>query len=192
MPPEQRLADYLADVMTGPERAEFEAGLAADPEALRGLVEQRRLDAALSALLDTSSERIETAILASIRGVSDETVQARVLDATVFAEPAPCRPGAWAAIFNWRHLGTRWRWAGAAVALVAIGVWALAFWGRPTADPGGHSLPAPELAGLSLDRELLRELAPLVAVPPVWAGSEQQAAWLTALAAAIAPGGNDR
>ena len=54
------------------------------------------------------------------------------------------------------------------------------------------AMPALELAGADRESELVRELAPLVAAPPVWTGSEQQSAWLTALAAVTASGGNER
>jgi hypothetical protein len=52
--------------------------------------------------------------------------------------------------------------------------------------------PVPDLANASPEPELLRELAPLVAPPPVWTGSEQQSAWLTALAGATASGENSQ
>jgi anti-sigma-K factor RskA len=191
MSPEQRLADYLAGVLTSTERAELETELAANPEALRELVQQRRLDAALRPLLDEKSEPIQTAILASIRGVSDDAAQTRVLKATAFAQPARHWPRAWEALFQQGPVGSRWRWAAVAAALVAVGFWASTFWGHPPAEPGGRSLPARELASLNLEPDLLRELAPLVAAPPVWTGSEQQSAWLTALAAATAAGENE-
>ena len=90
-----------------------------------------------------------------------------MLEATVFAPPARGQRGAIAMVFAWFSVRARWRWASAAAALVLLGVWVAVFWGRPTADPGGRSQPAPELAGLSREPEVLRELAPLVAAPPV-------------------------
>jgi len=190
MPPEQRLADYLAGALSDRERAEFEAELVAHPETLRERVEQRRLDAALGALLDPKSERIEAAIMASVRGASHEATEARVLEATIFAKPAPGWRTAWETILNWRPVATRWRWAGVAVAVVLISLWTVSFWSANRSSQ--RSRPGLELAGADRESELVRELAPLVSEPPVWTGSEQQSAWLTALAAATAPGGNER
>ena len=192
MPSEQRLADYLAGALTDRERAEFEAELAAHPEALRELVEQRRLEAALGALLDPKSEPLEAAIMASVRGATDEAIEARVLESTVHTHPDPGWRG-WLPNFDgWLSAARRWRSAGAAAALLLLVAAAVVVWIRPWTPSTADGPPAPELANISGDLNDLRDLALLVAAPPVWTGSEQQSAWLTALAAATAPGGNDR
>ena len=188
MPPEQHLADYLAGALLNRERAEFEAELTAHPEALRELVEQRCLDAALGALLDPESERIEAAILARVRGATHEAAEARVLEATVFAKPAPGWRTAWETILNWRPVGTRWGWAGVGVAALLVGLWTMSSWS--TNHSHQPSQPGIELSLAVREFELLRELAPLVVEPPVWTGSEQQSAWLTALAVITDTGGN--
>ena len=192
MPTEQRLSDYLAGALTGHERAAFEAELAADPEALRELVRQRRLDAALGALLDPNAARIEAAIMASVLGASDGEVEARVVEATVFAPSSGRRRSAISRIGDWFSTGMRWRWSGIAAAVLLLGVWIGVFRVGPWMKSLGNRPPAPDLANSSREPELLRELAPLVAAPPVWTGSDQQSAWLAALADATAPGGNKR
>jgi hypothetical protein len=121
MPPEQYLADYLAGAMADRERAGFEAELTAHPERLREWVEQRRLDAALGALLDARSDQIKAAIMASVRGATPEAAEARVLEATVHAKPAPGWRTAWKTILDWRPVQMRWRWAGVAVVVVLVG-----------------------------------------------------------------------
>ena len=189
MPPEQYLADYLAGAMADRERAGFEAELTAYPERLREWVEQRRLDAALGALLDARSDQIEAAIMASVRGATTEAAEARVLEAIVHAKPAPGWRTAWKTILDWRPVRTRWRWAGVAVVVVLVGLWTMSFWSTNHLDQRGQ--PALELALADRESELLRELAPLVVEPPVWAGSEQQSAWLMALAAITNTGGNE-
>jgi anti-sigma factor RsiW len=192
MPSEQQLADYLAGALPERERAAFEAELAAHPEALRELVEQRRLDAALDALLNPSHARVEVAIMASVRGASDEDIEARVLESTVHTQPDPGWRGWLAGLNGWLSAARRWRSAGAAAALLLLVAAAALVWIRPWATSTADNSPVPKLANASGDPNDLRDLAPLVAAPPVWTGSEQQSAWLSALAAATAPGGNER
>ena len=191
MPSDQRVADYLASALTGHERAAFEAELAADPEALRKLVQQRRLDAALGALLDPSTARIESAIMASVLGASDVAVEARVLEATAFGSALRWR-SAISRIGDWFSTGMHWRWAGITAAVLLVGVLVGVFRVGSRMKSFGSRPPVPDLANSSREPELLRELAPLVAAPPVWTGSDQQSAWLAALADATAPGGNKR
>jgi anti-sigma-K factor RskA len=190
MPSEQRLADYLAGALAGQERAAFEAELAADPEALRELVQQRRLDAALGALLDPNAARIEAAIMASVLGASDSEVEARVLETTVFGSPSGRGRSAISTIGDWFSTGMRWRWARVAAAVLLIGVFVGVLWVGPWMKSIERRPPVPDLANANPEPELLRELAPLVAPPPVWTGLEQQSAWLTALAGATAPAEN--
>src|SRR4051812_10988585 len=82
---EQRLADFLAGELPADQRAEFEGEVLADADGLTELVEQRRMDAALRALLDPAQDRVEAAILASVRGRSDEAAVKEVLAKTVRA-----------------------------------------------------------------------------------------------------------
>jgi anti-sigma factor RsiW len=192
MPSEQQLADHLAGALPERERAAFEAELAAHPEALRELVEQRRIEAALGALLSPNTARLEGAILASVRGASDEAIEARILAATVQSSPAPGWRGSLSTIRDWFSAGRRWRWAGAAAALLLLGAMAGLLWVGLRTTSSDRSRPEAELAAASRDPESLRDLAPLVAAPPVWTGSQEQSAWLTAFAAATAPGGNER
>ena len=192
MPSEQRLADYLASAFTGHERVAFEVELAADPEALRELVQQRCLDAALGALLDPSAARIEVAIMASVRGASDEAIEARVLETTVFGSSSVRGHSAILRVGDWLSTGLRWRWAGITAAVLLVGVLVGVFRVGSRMKSFGSRPPVPDLANSSREPELLRELAPLVAAPPVWTGSDQQSAWLAALVDATAPGGNKR
>ena len=192
MPPEQRLADYLIGTLSDQERAALEAELAADPEGWRGVVQQRRLDAALGALLNPNTARLEAAILASVRGASDEAIEARVLAAAVQSSPVPGWRNPHSTIRDWFSAGRRWRWAGATAALLLLGAMAGFLWIGSRTTSSDRSRSKAELAAASRDPEFLRDLAPLVAAPPVWAGSEQQTAWLTALAAVTAPGERER
>jgi FecR protein len=85
MPSEQAIADHLAGALP-PESVEaFEEELLASHELLTEFVEQQCVDAALSALFDPEPERVEAAILASLRSASDETMEKRVLAHTVRA-----------------------------------------------------------------------------------------------------------
>lgn len=192
MPPEQRLADYLTGSQTDEECAALEAELAADPEDWREVVQQRRLEAALGALLSSNTVRLEAAILASVRGASDEVIEARILTATVHSPPVPGWRGSLSTIRDRFSAGRRWRWAGAVAALLLLGAMAGLLWIGSRTTSSGRSRPDAELAEASRDRDFLRDLAPLVAAPPVWTGSEQQTAWLTALAAVTAPGEPER
>jgi anti-sigma factor RsiW len=192
MPSERQLADYLAGTLTDEERVAFAVELAAHPEALREVVRQQRLDAALGALLNPGHARVEAAIMASVRGTSDEVIEARVLESTVHTHPDPGWRG-WLPNFDgWLSAARRWRSAGAAAALLLLVAAAVVVWIRPWTPSTADGPPAPEVGNTSGDLNDLRDLAPLVAAPPVWTGSEQQSAWLTALAAATAPGGNER
>lgn len=79
---DQELADYFSGTLSDAERKAFEERVLDDSEAMKELVQQRRLHTALKALLDPAPERVEAAILARVRGVSDEAVVTKVLAAT--------------------------------------------------------------------------------------------------------------
>jgi hypothetical protein len=83
MPAEQAIADYLVGALPPEDLASFQEELMASPELLTEFVEQQRIDAALSVLFDPAPERVESAILASVRTVSDEAMEKRVLAHTV-------------------------------------------------------------------------------------------------------------
>jgi hypothetical protein len=85
MPSEQAIADYIAGALQAENLEVLEDELLASPELLTEFVEQQRVDAALSALFDPEPERVEAAILASVRSVSDEAMEKRVLAHTVSA-----------------------------------------------------------------------------------------------------------
>jgi len=192
MPPEQRLADYLTGSLTDEECAALEAELATDPESWREVVQQRRLEAALGALLNSNTARLEAAILASIRGARDEAIEARILTATGQSSSVPGWRGPLSAIRDWLSAGRRWRWAGATAALLLLGAMAGLLWIGSRTTSSDRNRPEAKLAEASRDPDFLRDLEPLVAAPPVWTGSEQQTAWLTALAAVTAPGEPER
>ena len=75
MLPEKHLADYLAGTLPPDESAAREAQLLADPEAMRVVVDQRRMDAALRGILDPQCERLETAIMANIQSAGYEALE---------------------------------------------------------------------------------------------------------------------
>jgi FecR protein len=85
MPSEQAIADYLAGALPPENLEALEEELLASPELMTEFVEQQRVDAALTALFDPEPERVEAAILASVRSVSDEAMEKRVLAHTVRA-----------------------------------------------------------------------------------------------------------
>ena len=136
MPPEQRLADYLAGTLTAHERAELEAALATDPEGLRELAGQRRLDAALSALLEPNPERVEAAIMATLRGVGDAEAATRVLEQTAFAPSARDRRGGWKAALHWLSPGTHRHRGAVAVAVILVALWTGLLREGPGTSPG--------------------------------------------------------
>lgn len=83
MLPEERLADYFAGVLSPEESAAVEAEILVNRDSLRELCVQQQVDAALKALLDPGKAQLEAAILASVHGLSNEAVEARVLAQTV-------------------------------------------------------------------------------------------------------------
>ena len=82
---DDQLIAYLAGTLPAEERARVEAELAGDPEALRRLLDQERLDASLKLLLNpaASRERVKASVLAGIRttthDVSADEVMKQVL-----------------------------------------------------------------------------------------------------------------
>jgi hypothetical protein len=72
--PDDQLIAYLAGTMPMEERARVETELARDPEALRRVLDQERLDASLKLLLNPAADRaqVKASILAGIRTVPPE------------------------------------------------------------------------------------------------------------------------
>jgi hypothetical protein len=83
MLPEERLADYFAGVLSPEDSAAVEAEILVNRDTLRELCVQQQVDAALKALLDPGKAQLEAAILASVHGLSNEAVEAKVLAQTV-------------------------------------------------------------------------------------------------------------
>ncbi|KAF0174438.1 MAG: hypothetical protein FD161_3578 [Limisphaerales bacterium] len=71
---DDQLIAYLAGKLSAEERARVEAELAGDPEALRRLLDQERLDTSLKLLLNpaASRERVKASVLAGIRTATHE------------------------------------------------------------------------------------------------------------------------
>ncbi|MEW6302215.1 MAG: hypothetical protein AB1705_02015 [Verrucomicrobiota bacterium] len=135
---EQQLAAYLAGSMTGEERARFEQELAADESALRSLVEQERMDAALKFLEGGAVDRdvVRRAILEVVSGPSREDVADEVMD-ELKRPPANVVAVPWRDWLRGRWQSYAWSVIGAA-ALVALLMW---LWPSQTGTK-----PAPKLA----------------------------------------------
>lgn len=75
------LAAYLEDALDAGARVQIEAQLASDPEALRSVVEQRKLDRLLRSTLrpETHKQRAKQSILAAVNGIAPEQLKARVV-----------------------------------------------------------------------------------------------------------------
>jgi hypothetical protein len=69
MPADEKLASYLAGMLSEKERLEFEEELLSYPAARWEVLNQQRISAGLKALLATDGERMAEAILAAARGV---------------------------------------------------------------------------------------------------------------------------
>ena len=82
MQSEETLAAYLDGSLPAEERAALEEAALNEGELFREIVHQRKMEAALRGLLG-ESQRMEEAIMVSVRGVSDETAAARVMTAAV-------------------------------------------------------------------------------------------------------------
>jgi anti-sigma factor RsiW len=84
------LSAYLEDALQPGARAQHEAQLASDPEALRYVVGQRKLDRLLRSALrpETQKQRLKQSILAAVSGMAPEQLKARVLAETVAPQVA--------------------------------------------------------------------------------------------------------
>lgn len=213
MIPDDQLIAYLAGTLPTEERSRVEAELVRDPEALRRVLEQERLDTSLNLLLNPTANRaqVKASILAGIRTtthtVSADEVMKQVLleagkGALAYRPPKEERgPGLFAtlrgAFLEW--IGTshgRVVFATASLALLFVLVQT---WRTPQSEPTGGSLahrptvpatnaapPAPALVNAAL---------PTSRDPMLWPFAPDSP-WNTPIGsgaqfAAIEPGGLD-
>ncbi len=126
MQSEESLAAYLDGSLPAKESAALEESALNDGELFREMVQQRQMESALRGLLG-ESERMEAAIMASVRGVSDEAAAARVMTVAVRGPAARTARG--------------WRWSSPLypallAALVMIGCFiAAAGWWKGSPPP---------------------------------------------------------
>jgi tetratricopeptide (TPR) repeat protein len=130
------LSAYLEDGLEPGARAQLEAQLASDPEALRYVVGQRKLDRLLRSTLrpETHKQRLKQSILAAVSGMAPEQLKARVLAETVARQAARREPGATSPIapsplrrfsqslLEWFSVSAIQRFALGAAAAVVLGV----------------------------------------------------------------------
>lgn len=126
---EETLAAYLADTLPAEESAAFEEAALDDDELFREIVQQRQMEAALRGLLG-ESKRMEAAIMASVRGVSDETAAARAMidavrgptarPARAWRLPSPLYPALLAAlVMIGCFIAAAWWWNGSRPSFLA-------------------------------------------------------------------------
>lgn len=105
MIPEEQLIAWLSGDLAGAEKARFEEQLARDPEALRLLVEQEKMDAALTMLLARPERaRVRESILAVVRGPAGAEVKTGIHNRVAFEtrhRTDPSRAGVWEWIKAW-------------------------------------------------------------------------------------------
>lgn len=129
MQSEEPLAAYLDGNLPAEEVAAFEESALNDGELFREIVQHRKMEAALLALLG-ESQRMEAAIMASVRGVSDETAAARVMTAAARAPtahparewrfPSPFHPALLAAlVMIGCFIAAAWWWMASRPAVLA-------------------------------------------------------------------------
>jgi hypothetical protein len=82
---DEQLINYLSGQLQGPERQRFEDQLAEDPAAVRQLLEQEKMEAALSMLLaQPDRSQVKDSILAIVEGPADGEVKSRIRDQVEF------------------------------------------------------------------------------------------------------------
>ena len=114
---DSQIQAYLAGQLSAADRANFESAVTADPEALRRLIDQERLDSALRILLApaTLRQRCRSALLANILGQSHQSAVRQVMAAVQPAPPSMRR----FSLFHWLTL-LKNHPAKAALALAAL------------------------------------------------------------------------
>ncbi|MBI2926479.1 MAG: tetratricopeptide repeat protein [Verrucomicrobia bacterium] len=134
------LTAYLEDALAPEVRAQVEAQLAQDAEALGFLAGQRKMDRVLRSTLrpQTQKQRVKQSILAAVRASAPEELRARVLEATTVERATPAKhpsAGPWEAfgqlivstIQRFKEPPTPWfsRYgvAAAAALALALGAW---------------------------------------------------------------------
>lgn len=82
---DDQLIAYLSGQLQGPERQRFEDQLAEDPAALRNLVEQEKMETALSMLLaQPDRSQVKDSILAIVEGPAEGEVKSRIREQVEF------------------------------------------------------------------------------------------------------------
>lgn len=143
---EEQLIEYLSGRMSGPERERFEARLAEDPDALRQLVEQEKMDVALSMLLAKPGRtRVKQSIMTLIEGPAEVEVKSKIYERVEFETR---RRGS---ATHDSSCGSIWDWVKSLpiqIQLAGLAVMAIAFFylGRPNerqqiakGDPTGNT-----------------------------------------------------
>jgi hypothetical protein len=136
MIPQDQLASYLDEALDAAPRSALEVELERDADALRFVIEQRRMDRVLRSLLGSPKLRLKDSILAAVAASSTRQLQAQVLADTTGravqpADVAPPPPDWLPPVGDWIEaiLQSLWshRLAGFAfasvVAILAVGAW---------------------------------------------------------------------
>lgn len=213
MIPDDQLLAYLAGTLPPEERSRLEAELMRDPEAMRRLLDQERLDASLKLLLNPAANhsQVKASILAGIRTtthtVSADEVMKQVLieagkNALAYRPPREERgPGLLAtlqaAFIEWLGTGHgRVVFATASLALLFV---LLQTWRTPQSESAGSSLahrPALPATNAAPPAPVLVNAALPTARDPVLWPFAPDSPWNTPIGsgaqfAAIEPGGLD-
>lgn len=144
----EQLQEYLAGRMSADTRARFEEELAGDPEAVRQVLAQEKIDAALRMLLGRPERaRILSAITAVVRRESTTRVKADVLRDVRANPPRRTNPFALAAAWFAARPAAAWTAGLATAALAVLLVLRVAL---PVADgPGPIATTAVSPAGVA-------------------------------------------
>lgn len=130
---EEQIIAYLSGEMEGQERERFEEAVARDPQALRALVEQEKMDAALTMLLARPERaQVKDSILAVVEGEAEVDVKSKIYNRVEY-ETKRQAPNQSKGVWEWiRSLPTPVQMAGLAV--IAIGSFILGLPRAPESD----------------------------------------------------------